>query len=135
MVAVKCLKADPCVDDALIEEEQAPLPPADPRAHFIPPWETGQTSACNDFLPPARDVAATLETATVKPAPPLIEPSMLDESDYLAVKSQKSTTSFMRKSTVMKKNHGNSLQSLKSPAASRDALNSTTEKAKQKNGK
>jgi|TARA_B110000285_G_C15134511_1_gene625957 hypothetical protein len=68
-----------------------------------------------------------LETATVKPAPPLIEPSLLDETDYLAVKSQKSTTSFMRKSTVIKKN---SLSSLKSPAASRDALNTTTEKAK-----
>ena len=87
MIGLRCLTADPCVDDAFIEEEQAPIPLPDPRAHTIHPWETGQISGCNDFLPPARDAAATLESATVVPAQPFIEASMVDESDYLAVKS------------------------------------------------
>lgn len=87
MISLKCLTADPCIDDAYIEEEQAPIPAPDPRAHTIHPWETGQTSGCNDFLPPARDVASNLESATVKAAPPIIESSVLDESEYLAVKS------------------------------------------------
>lgn len=79
------------------------MPPPDPRAHAIYPWETGQISGCNDFLPPARDAAANLEKATVRAAPPVIEPSIPDESDYLAVKSQKSSNSYLRKSTTMKK--------------------------------
>ena len=81
------------------------------------PWETGQIASCNDFLPPARDVAANVDRTTVKPAPPSIEYSEdLDSTDYHPpVKSQKSTTSYMRKSTVMKKTSLGSFSLVKSP--------------------
>ena len=69
MIGLKCLQADPCIDNDIIEEEQAPIPPPDPGVHKQMPWETGQTSSCNDFLPPARDVAANVDRTSVKPAP------------------------------------------------------------------
>ena len=33
VIGLRCLKADPCIDDAMIEEEQAPIPPKDPRCY------------------------------------------------------------------------------------------------------
>lgn len=137
MLGLRTLKADPCVDDSIIEEEQAPVPPPDPRAHTIWPWETGQISGCNDFLPPTRDAAANLEKATVRPAPPVTEPSLPDESECLAAKSQKSSNSYIRKSTIMKKS---SAQNLKSLTPSKENLNpkntaGAADRAKPKNGK
>ena len=32
MIGLKCLQADPCLDNDIIEEEQAPIPAPDPRA-------------------------------------------------------------------------------------------------------
>ena len=52
------------------------------------PWETGQIASCNDFLPPARDVAANVDKTSVKPAPPMIDYSEdLDSDCYPPVKS------------------------------------------------
>ena len=53
------------------------------------PWETGQIASCNDFLPPARDVAANVEKTTVKAAAPSIAYSEDLDSAYFpsAVKS------------------------------------------------
>ena len=131
MVGLKTLRADPCIDDVIIEEEQAPTPPTDPRATIIPPWMSGQVSGCNDFQPPSRDAAATLESATVKPAPVVIDSSTLDE-DYHPAKSQKSATSYMRKSTVVKKS---SKHGVTSPQHSASDLKATTENSKQKTSK
>ena len=62
------------------------MPPPDPRATIIHPWMTGQMSGCNDFQPPSRDAAATLESATVKPAPVVIDEASV-EDDYHPPKS------------------------------------------------
>ena len=131
MLGMKTLRADPCIDDEIIEEEQAPMPPADPRATIIPPWMTGQVSGCNDFQPPSRDAAATLESATVKEAPVVIDRSTLDE-DYHPAKSQKSVNSYMRKSTIMKRS---SKHGVTSPQHSASDLKTTTENSKQKTSK
>lgn len=131
MVGLQSLKADPCIDDSIIEEEQAPNPPPDPRAYVIHPYETAQVSGCNDFLPPARDVAASVETTTVIPGPPTIEASVVEESELLAIKSQKSLNSYQRKSTIANKTSAGKLF-MKSQEASKENLGATAEKANRK---
>ena len=43
------------VDDHIIAKETRPIPEADPTKWRIPPEDTPQAEACNDFLPPAAD--------------------------------------------------------------------------------
>ena len=42
-------------DDYIILEEQKPIPAPDPTKVLIPPCESGQAEACNDFAPPKPD--------------------------------------------------------------------------------
>ena len=58
-------------DDYIIQQEQKPIPDPDPNHVIIPPTQTGQVEACNDFAPPRLD-AFDIEAAPIKfkAAPP-----------------------------------------------------------------